>query len=176
MKRVLIIGNCGSGKTTFARTLAEKTGLRLVHLDKLFWHGNWQHVTPQEMDVLLQDELDKESWILDGNFNRTLPRRLAYCDTVFFFDLPVLTCLIGVLKRTWQNRGKTRDDMGGFCPEYFDKNKLRLFKNIIQFNKTHRKDYGKLLENTKTANVIRFRRRSDIRQYLITIASSSIKE
>ena len=113
MKRILIIGNAGSGKTTFAKKLSEKTGINLVHLDKMFWTGNWECVERNKFDEALQNELEKPEWIIDGNFNRTLTHRLKYCDTVFYFDIPTITCLWGVTKRVIESYGKTRDDMGG---------------------------------------------------------------
>jgi len=99
MKRILIIGNAGSGKTTFGIKLAQKTGIPLVHLDKIYWSGNWEHIEKNEFDNILQKELEKPEWIIDGNFNRTLPHRLKYCDTVFYFDVPIITCIWGVTKR-----------------------------------------------------------------------------
>ena len=135
MKRILIIGNAGSGKTTFAKALANKTQLPLVHLDKLYWRGTWEHTAREEFDAILQNELESNEWIIDGNFNRTIPHRLKYCDTVFYFDLPVITCLMGITTRILKNYGKTRNDMGGNCPEHFDKQKLSLYRNVRQVNK-----------------------------------------
>ncbi|MEE0840408.1 MAG: AAA family ATPase [Acutalibacteraceae bacterium] len=103
MKRILIIGNSGSGKTTFAKALAEKTQLPLIHLDKLFWCGEWEHLSRDEFDAILQKELEKPEWIIDGNFSRTIPHRLKYCDTVFYFDLPTITCLWGSTVRVVKN-------------------------------------------------------------------------
>ena len=99
MKRILIIGNAGSGKTTFAQKLADVTNIPLVHLDKLYWRGNWQRTEKDEFDSILQKELEKSEWIIDGNFNRTLTHRLKYCDTVFYFDIPTIDCLWGITKR-----------------------------------------------------------------------------
>ena len=164
MRRVLIIGNAGSGKTTFAKALAEKTGLPLVHLDRLFWRDHWEHVTREEFDAALQVELGKESWIIDGNFDRTLPLRLEYCDEVFFFDLPRLTCIWGATRRVFQNRGKTREDMGGNCPERFDRNKWELYRHIWNFNKNNRKKYYELLE--KRENVVIFKSHKQAEKYL----------
>ena len=159
----MIIGNAGSGKSTFAKALAEKTRLPLVHLDQLYWNGYWEHVSRDEFDILLQAELDKPQWIMDGNFNRTLPYRLQYCDHVFFFDMPTWLCLWGITKRLLTNYGRSREDMGGNCPEYFDKNKLELCRHVIHFNKQHRKNYYKLLEN---CNVTVFRSRKQVRKFL----------
>ena len=57
MERVLLIGNAGAGKTTFARKLAAKCSLPLVHLDQLYWCGEWEHLTREQFDALLQAEL-----------------------------------------------------------------------------------------------------------------------
>ncbi len=166
MKRILIIGNAGSGKTTFAKALAEKTQLPLVHLDKLFWCGEWEHLSRDEFDAVLQIELEKDEWIIDGNFSRTIPHRLKYCDTVFYFDLPAITCLWGSTVRVIKNYGKSRDDMGGNCPEYFDKQKVSLYKAIFSFNRNHRKKYRKLLGEQKNKNVVIFKSRKQACSYL----------
>ena len=166
MKRVLIIGNAGAGKTTFARQLAEKLQLPLVHLDKLYWCGNWEHVSRPEFDTLLQAELEKPQWIIDGNFNRTLPHRLQYCDTVFYFDLPAITCLAGITKRILSNYGKSRSDMGGNCAEYFDAQKRSLYRNVLTFNRQHRADYYALLSAATDVNVIIFKSRRQAKAFL----------
>lgn len=166
MKRILIIGNAGSGKTTFAKALAEKTQLPLIHLDKLFWCGEWEHLSRDEFDAALQIELEKSEWIIDGNFSRTIPHRLKYCDTVIYFDLPTITCLWGSTVRVVKNYGKSRDDMGGNCPEYFDKQKVSLYKAIFSFNRTHRKKYRKLLGEQKNKNVVIFKSRKQAYSYL----------
>lgn len=168
MQRVMIIGNAGSGKTTFSEKLAEKTGLPLVHLDKLYWRGNWEHLSREEFDTVLQETLDQPQWILDGNFNRTIRHRLSYCDTVFFFDLPTIVCLWGITKRIFQNYGKVRKDMGGNCKERFDKQKRSLYRNVLRFNREHREDYYRLLSQANHANVVVFRSRRQAVRYLKT--------
>ncbi len=165
MKRILIIGNTGAGKTTFARELSQKLRLPLVHLDKLYWCGHWEHHNREDFDRLLQAELEKSEWIIDGNFNRTLPHRLKYCDTILFFDFSPLTCLWGVTKRVIQNYGKTREDMGGECPEYFDKKKIELYKNLFKYNKNNRARYYEMLGNADV-RVIVFKNRKDVKKYL----------
>lgn len=169
MQKIIVIGNAGSGKTTFSKALAEKLNLSLVHLDKIFWCGKWHHISRENFDKILEEELQKDSWIIDGNFNRTLPRRLKECDTVFYFDLPTISCLWGSTKRVIQNYGKTRDDMGGYCPEYFDKHKWELYLSILKFNKQNRERYYKMLSEEKDKKIIIFKNKNDIRKFLKTL-------
>ena len=107
MQRVLIIGCPGSGKSTFARALAEKTGLPLVYLDMLFHRPDRTTLTQAEFDQKLAEVLTRPAFIIDGNYARTLPERLASCDTVFWLDYPVDLCLRSVEGR----RGTVRPDM-----------------------------------------------------------------
>lgn len=166
MQRVIIIGNSGAGKTTFAKSLAKKLEFPLIHLDKIYWQGDWGHLTREEFDAVLQVECEKPCWIIDGNFDRTIPQRLKYCDTVFFFDVPTAVCLLGITKRIINNYGKVREDMGGNCVEYFDKQKSVLYKNAITFNKKHRKDYYKMLSDAENVRVIIFKSRYSADKFL----------
>ena len=159
MQRILLIGNAGAGKTTFAKQLALKLHLPLVHLDNLYWRGDWDQLSRDEFEVNLQSELEKPQWIIDGNYNRTIPYRLQYCAPVFYFDFPTITCLAGITKRTLTNLGKVRPDMGGNCIEHFDSHKITLYRNVLTFNRQHRKDYYELLNNADGVNVIIFRNR-----------------
>lgn len=106
-KKVLVIGSPGAGKSTFARELAKLTGLPLVYLDQLFWNSDRTTVSGEVFDRRLEQALAKEAWIVDGNYQRTMEQRLKQCDTVFFLDFPVKTCLEGV----WARFGKPRADL-----------------------------------------------------------------
>lgn len=107
MKRILVIGNSGSGKSTFARKLHRATGLPLFHLD-LVWHlPDKTNISREEFDTRLEEILALKEWIIDGNYQRTLQRRITACDTIFLLDYPVEVCLAGVAERI----GKDRPDM-----------------------------------------------------------------
>lgn len=162
MKKVLVIGGNGSGKSTFSKILAEKTGLPLIHLDKIWWKGNWEYISLEEFDQKLENELLKESWILDGNFERTLERRMQFCDTVFYFDFSTVQCLFGVTERILKNYGRTRDDMPKNSPEKFD---FEFYKAVLRFNKKNRPKTKALLEKYKP-EVIVFKNRKQVNEYL----------
>lgn len=117
MRRVLVIGSGGSGKTTFAKRLATRTGLPLIHLDQLFWSPGWVPTPNAEWDRLIAELAARDSWIMDGNYGRTLAPRLAAADTVIFLDLPRLVCTWRILKRQIRYAGRTRPDSAPGCPE-----------------------------------------------------------
>ena len=99
MKRVLVVGSPGAGKSTFARKLRDGTGLPLHYLDMLWHRPDRTNLSPEEFDARLAGILEGERWIIDGNYLRTLETRLRRCDTVFLLDLPVETCLAGAEAR-----------------------------------------------------------------------------
>ena len=164
MERIMIIGSGGSGKTTLARQLGEKTGLPVVHLDQIFWSpGNWKHLEREEFDALLQKELEKPQWILDGNYNRTLEPRLERCDTVIYLDFPRLVSFTGWLRRVIKNWGRARPDMAPGCGEWFDPEMARWVWN---FNKKNRARYRELLSGLEGKTVRIFTSRRQVKRFL----------
>jgi len=117
MRKVLVIGSSGAGKSVFSRQLAERTGLPLIHLDALYWKPGWVK-TPRDEWVQTVDELlARDRWLIDGNYANTLDRRLAACDTVVFLDLPRTVCLWRAAKRRIRFRRRGRPDMTAGCSE-----------------------------------------------------------
>ena len=163
MERILIIGCGGAGKSTLARQLGEKTGLPVVHLDKLFWHSGWVESTKDEIDAKILEELEKTRWIMDGNYNRTLPMRLQKCDTVIYLDFSRFACLFGVLKRVLTTYGTVRPDMAEGCPERFD---LDFIKWVWNFNKTKRERYYRLLNEAECIEKIVLKNRWMVKRFL----------
>lgn len=166
MNRIIVIGCPGSGKTTLSKALAKKLGFPLIHLDRIQWKGDWECVRGEEFDRILAEEMKKPQWIIDGNYNRTIPMRLACCDTVIYLDYPTYLCLFGALKRVIKNHGRVRDDMGGNCRERFDPS---FFLFILTFNLKNRKKYYKLLNDTRDKNIIILKSRHDTDLFLESI-------
>src|SRR6266436_5243884 len=99
MKRVLIIGSGGAGKSTFARRLNNILNLGLIHLDTLYWNPGWVETPKPEWRAIVEGLLGKDSWIIDGNYSGTLDIRIAACDTIIFLDIGRATCAWRILKR-----------------------------------------------------------------------------
>jgi len=163
MERIMIVGCGGAGKSTLARQLGEKLGLPVVHLDKLFWHSGWVESTKEEIDGKIMLELQKERWIIDGNYMRTMPIRMAHCDTVIFLDFNRVSCVWGILKRYLTNIGKVRPDMAEGCPEKID---WEFFVWIWNFNKTKRERIYRMLKEAEGIETIVLKNRRAVENFL----------
>jgi adenylate kinase family enzyme len=120
MKRVVIIGSGGAGKSTLARRLGEILKLEVLHLDQLYWKPNWVEPPKDEWIQTVAGLLQKETWIMDGNFGGTMEMRLEACDTAIFLDFPRTICLYRVFKRWLKYRTTNRPDMTEGCNEKID--------------------------------------------------------
>lgn len=106
-RRILVVGCPGAGKSTFARKLRDALDLPLVYLDMLWHKPDQTTATREEFDVELDAVLRQNRWIIDGNYARTLKRRLKRAETVFLFDLSAEECFAGAAARI----GHPREDL-----------------------------------------------------------------
>ena len=162
-KRIMVIGCSGSGKSTFSRALSEITDLPLIHLDAAFWKENWTHLSREEFDVWLKSEVEKNKWIIDGNYDRTLEMRLKYADMVIDFRISRYQCLAGVVKRYFKYRNTTRPDMGNGCKEKID---LDFLKFIWNFNKKDLPKNDKKIKEYPNVTHIIFTSRKQSEEFL----------
>lgn len=139
MDRILVIGNCGAGKTYFSEQLAQKLNLPLIHLDHLFWLPNWQQRPRAEFDKILLNALQKERWIIDGNYMRTLPTRIKYTSTVVYLNFNRWLCAYRVIKRFLKGQQQAQG-----CTQ---KISLSFLWKILFSHPLHQK---KSIENLKT--------------------------
>ena len=158
MKRIIVIGCPGSGKSRFSRALHAKTGIPLLHLDMLFWNADKTTVEKSVFLARLSAVLAEDTWIIDGNYASTLELRLAACDTVFFLDYPTDVCLQGIRER----RGKTREDM----PWVETEEDAEFIAFVRGFREEQRPRMLELLEKHGYKNIIVFRTREEAEEFL----------
>ena len=158
MKKVIIIGCCGSGKSTFARHLHACIGIPLFHLDQLNWNENKTTVEKEVFLKRVQDVIQKDSWIIDGNYGSSIEMRMQACDTVFFLDYPVDICIQGIHERV----GKVRTDI----PWVEDEVDEDLIEFVRNYEKEDRPEILELLSKYKEKDIHIFRNRKDAKIYL----------
>lgn len=132
MKRVMIIGSGGAGKSTFARRLGEELNLPVYHLDAYYWKPGWIPASNEEWDAFQQSLVQKEAWIIDGNYGRTFDIRMKRADVIILLDFSRWVTLYRVIKRRIMYHGKTRPDLHKDCPERLD---LEFIKWVWSFRR-----------------------------------------
>jgi len=103
VKRIMIVGQPGSGKSTLAQALGEKTGLPVIHIDKIHWQPGWVERSKAEKTRLCQEAERQERWIFEGGHSATWETRLARADMLVWIDRPVGLRLWRVLRRCMEN-------------------------------------------------------------------------
>lgn len=127
MRRIIVIGCPGSGKSTFSKKLHHITGIPLHHLDMMYWNADRTKVDMEVFLESLANALEESEWIIDGNYSSTMERRMQACDTVVFLDYPTEVCLGGVMERI----GKVRTDIPWTEPEQIDEAFVETVRNYI---------------------------------------------
>lgn len=120
MKKVLVIGSGGAGKSTFARRLGTVLDIEVIHLDMLYWRPGWVKMDEPDWLRTVQGLVARDEWIIDGNFGGTREMRFKAADTIIFLDIPRRVCMYRVLKRSVVYKNRTRPDMAEGCFERFD--------------------------------------------------------
>lgn len=162
MNKIIVIGCPGSGKSTFARKLRDKTGLSLYHLDMIWHKPDKTNVSREEFDEALRKIISGDRWIIDGNYQRTLEMRIAACDSVFLFDLPTEVCLEGAKSRI----GIKREDLPWLETELDDE-----FRQwITDFADLKLPEIYDMLRRYSGINVTVFKSRESADEYLDGIA------
>jgi adenylate kinase family enzyme len=167
MKKIVLVGSSGSGKSTLARQLGEMLSIDVYHLDAIFWKPGWI-ATPKDEQKAVQEELvNRDSWIIDGNYGGTMTIRLEAADTIIFVDLSKWICIFRVLKRRFQYRNIKRTDMAEGCEERIN------FKFLRWVWDYPTKQKPKIVDNlrrlSKEKKVIVLRSRSDVREFLASV-------
>ena len=158
MQKVMVIGCPGSGKSTFSRALSQITGLPLTHLDLLYWIAEKTTVERSVFLERLSEVLQKDAWLIDGNYSSTMELRMQECDTVFFLDYPADICLQGVRNR----QGKPRPDM----PWVETEEDTEFLEYIQNFHKENRPQVLELLQKYSHKTIYVFQNRREAHMFL----------
>ncbi|SON52915.1 shikimate kinase [Vibrio tapetis] len=167
MKRINIVGTSGSGKSTLGRALAKRLNAPFYEMDALYWRSNWQGVSDDVLFSDLKAITAQSSWVLDGNYNRTVPIKWAHVDTVIWVDYSFIRTLYQATKRAlirvtnktelWPGTGNTES----FRRTFMSKESVLLW--MINHHSSNRQRYQKMMASDEYQH-IRFIRVSTPKQ------------
>ena len=160
MKKVIVIGCPGSGKSVFSRELHAITRLPLYPIDMLYWREDRTTVTREQLIERLMEIVVTDEWILDGNFSSTMELRMSYCDTVVFLDYPTDVCYEGIMKR----RGKARPDLPWV--ESADEIDEEFINTVLQYNTVNRPAVMEMIKKYPNREVYIFKSRAEASAFL----------
>jgi adenylate kinase family enzyme len=164
MRKVLVIGPGGAGKSTLANQLGELLDIEVLHLDKFYWQPGWIEMPKAEWLKTVEELLKRDAWIMDGNYSGTLEIRVKACDTVIFLDMARTGCLWRVLKRVLRYRNQSRPDMAEGCPERLT---LEFILWIWNYSRRTRPKIVSMLDShAQEKRIVWLRSQSDVERFL----------
>jgi len=169
MKKVLVIGSGGAGKSVFASKLGGLLKIPVLHLDRFYWRSGWIEPPKEQWRKTVEGLLRRDAWIMDGNYSGTLAMRIETCDTVIFLDLPRLLCVWRVLKRALIYRNDVRPDMAEGCREKLN---LEFIGWVWHYPRRSRPKIVELLRSNSTGKkIVWLKSSSEVESFLVRLAS-----
>ena len=110
MRRVVVVGTSGTGKTTVASRIAMALGAPHVELDSLHWGPGWTEVPDEEFRSRTMEATSGESWVADGNYSVVRDILWGRADTMLWLDYPLRVAFWRTLRRTVR-RILTREEL-----------------------------------------------------------------
>ena len=162
MKRIVVVGTMGCGKTSLAQELAQHLGVPHIELDALHWGPNW---TPPPLDrfrELVARALDGDAWVADGNYSKVRDIVWGRADTLVWLDYALPTIFWRLVRRTVR-RVVTREQLWNGNREtwrgaFLDSDNL--FLHLLRTYRKRRRQYPQLLEKTEYGHLSLVRLRS----------------
>ncbi len=160
--KILVVGHSSSGKSTFAKRLAEHYQLPVLHIDRIFFGPNWSRRDKLSVENEIQTFIKQENWISDGLYRKYANERFDLCDQLFIFDFNRFKCLYGAIIRRIKYNNQNRDTIADGCKEKLDlsfiwwilfKGRTKESKALFKLYKEKYKDKVIVFKNRKQINV-----------------------
>jgi adenylate kinase family enzyme len=174
--RINVVGTCGSGKTTVAKSLAGLLGVPHVELDALFWRSGWGEATDPELRAAVSEAAAGDAWVIDGNYSRVRDLIWPRADTIVWLDYSFLRVFAQLLKRTIR-RAVSREPLWHGNRESLGRSFFSRESILLWAVKTHRRrrtQYRTLLADPENVRprVVRLRSPREAERWLRGIAEA----
>lgn len=166
MEKIIVIGCPGSGKSTFSKKLNEIINIPLYHLDMMYWNKDKTIVEKTVFYENLDKVLQSDKWIIDGNYQSSMEKRMKQCDTIIFLDYSVDVCLEGIKER----RGKERSDI----PWVSHEDDLDFIEFIKNYNTNNKPIVLDLLKKYSNKDIYVFSNRDESEKFLNLLQNNSL--
>lgn len=163
-RRIVIVGSYGAGKTTLALALGEASGIPVHHLDRTRWLPNWVQRPREEWLDDLDRVLDTDEWIVEGNFEATLERRLRACEAAIFLDFPLRISAWRLIRRRLRSSAARAD----LPPQLQERLNLRTASLLWEYARVGRPAIAALLDRyASSVAVVVLRTRGDVDAFFV---------
>ena len=157
--KIIVIGSPGAGKSTFARRLRDKINIPLFHLYLIYLKEDKSTISKEEFDKCLQEIFKLDKYIIDGNYPRTLEKRIIESNIIYFLDIDKEECLKNINNRL----NIKREDMPYVDSEIDN----AFFKKVNNFPIEQRpKIYDLLNKYQNNKRIYIFKTRNEIDEYI----------
>ena len=153
----------------FANRLGALLEIPVLHLDRFYWRSGWNETPKDQWLQTVDGLLQRDAWIMDGNYSGTLAMRVDACDTVVFLDLSRLLCVWRVLKRALIYRNNVRPDMAEGCREKLN---LEFISWVWNYSSRSRPKIVEVLtSNLERKKIVWLKSPYEVENFLVNLAT-----
>jgi len=173
MRRVSVVGNSGSGKSSLAAALADRLEVPYVELDSIFHQPDWTPLPVEEFRARVDEVTETDGWVVDGNYSAVRDIAWRKADTAVWLDLPRRVVMGQVVARTLWRAIRRTELWNGNREEWRDMFSRDPEKSIILWSWTnHAKYHDRYLAAMSDdawghLTFVRLGSRTDVEQFLV---------
>lgn len=163
LKKILIIGNGGSGKTTFSLKLEKILNYPALHLDSIYWLDGWGKNSLEKFEEQTHQFMNSDCWIIEGTPMHDIQFRLDQADTIIFLDINRIICILRLIKRALKNSFYSHPPKIEGPANFFS---LKAAIWVWKFKNSKRNTINILLNSKKNKNIFYIKNNSDLHNFI----------
>lgn len=179
MRRVSVVGNSGSGKTTVATAIARALEVPHLELDAVFHQPDWQPLEREAFLARVAQFIAGDGWVVDGNYNAVRDLVWQRADTVVWMDLPRRQIMRQLTARTLRRMVMRTELWNGNTEPLRDLFRLDPEQSILRWawtrHDTYAEQYGPAQHDPANRHLkfVRLRSRAEAAQFVADLAEGA---